>query len=264
VIISYDEPETAIKIIEALADQTRRRILLHIQENPDGVTASNIAKTVNKKIPTVLHHLKMFDELHLIRSEMKPIHGTERERKVKHWFISEERLTIELDFSYIAFIPDKDIMTLFDKLRNNKNIISDLLSTNEFLTENNDGSLENYLMEINPRLNERRIDIIRHALKRQLNYYLQKWIDRDYDHSMQALALDLLEFQDHFALDRQLAEAMFNKLATSSNYDLSRLRICDKCSHDFQQQNYRFCPNCGNPVDEEETITKNRLIKKKE
>ncbi|MFW9992128.1 MAG: ArsR/SmtB family transcription factor [Candidatus Odinarchaeota archaeon] len=255
--IPYDDPETAIKIIEALADQTRRRILLYIQENPDGVTASNIAKTVNKKIPTILHHLQIFDELNLIYSEMKSI-GSDTGREVRHWFVKEERLTIEIDFSYIAFIPDRDISEIFDSLKSESKIISRQLLSSDLPDSD--------ILALNPRLNERQIDIIKKALSKQLEHYLYKWIDREYNDSGYGLALNILEFQKHYSLDGELAEKMFNELAMSKNYYLSRLRTCEnsECNFVFQQQHYRFCPNCGTPVEEESEIVTNRLMKRKE
>ena len=67
--ISSDNPDVAINIMEALADQSRRRILLLLHKNKDGVTASEIASFVNKSVPTVLHHLSLLDKLGLIHNK---------------------------------------------------------------------------------------------------------------------------------------------------------------------------------------------------
>ncbi len=79
----FDKPAQVIQVIEALADPTRRRMLLLMYRNaPNGLTASNLADMLRKKIPTILHHLKSLEELDLAYFDMQKIAG---ERKVKHW-----------------------------------------------------------------------------------------------------------------------------------------------------------------------------------
>lgn len=249
--ITSDNPDVAINIMEALADQSRRRILLLLHKNKDGVTASEIASFVNKSVPTVLHHLSMLDKLGLIHNEMKPLYGKEGDRKVKHWLLSEETLEIEIDFSLIAFMPNEIIMNLFKLMQDEKREISAGLVNDEIV-------LEEYLRALKPQLNIRQVKIVVNALKKEFLHYIQEWIDQTYDHSGRHLALNTNEFREYFSLEDDLASSQFDLLQNSKKYGYTVISTgsCHGCGRQTQPE-YKFCPYCGG----ETTTTTLRLMK---
>lgn len=210
--IPASDPSKAIKVIKALADETRRRMLVFIQQNPRGVTASNTAVFVNKKIPTILHHLTLLEELGLIYNEMVDAgSGT-----IKHWFVTDSKWEIELDLSKIAFIPNEYILKLFINFQDKGVWIR------EFFPDNPD--LKDKFESLFPELSEREISIILSSLKKEFHYYLREFIDNAFfveKSSGNTLAFDMAEFQKYFYLDNPLTQKMVNDLLSSGNYEMS-------------------------------------------
>lgn len=215
---SFDEPTLVIQIIEALADPTRRKMLLLMHQNaPTGLTASNLADMLRKKIPTILHHLKSLEELGLAEFKMEKIAGGGRE--VKHWIICHPQLTLQIDMKTIGFLPENYIINLFEELKKSGETITTKIA-NEL--ETND-----ILQMISPKIpdiTERHADIIRTNIKKRkdLEHYLQQWIHQEYINSAHEgrprLQLTFREFSSYFALDEQLTRSLFDKLASSEDW----------------------------------------------
>ncbi|MHA1166727.1 MAG: ArsR family transcriptional regulator [Candidatus Hodarchaeales archaeon] len=248
--ISSDDPDVAINIMEALADQSRRRILLLLQKNRNGVTASEIAGFVNKSVPTVLHHLSLLEKLGLVHNEMKPLYGREGDRKVKHWVLSEEKLEIEIDFSLIAFMPNEVIKKLFSTMKmEGREISADII---------NDENIENYLKAIDQELNDRQVKIVINALRKEFLHHINEWVDQSYDDSGKHLALNADEFKRYFSLENSFAISLFEQLQQTKKYTIASIGTCFKCGRILQPE-FKFCPHCGG----ETTAIAGRLIKQK-
>ncbi|MCD6485274.1 MAG: helix-turn-helix transcriptional regulator [Candidatus Odinarchaeota archaeon] len=52
IFVSKDDPTRARYVIDALSDKNRLEILKLLIENPNGLTAAQIARVLNKTIPT--------------------------------------------------------------------------------------------------------------------------------------------------------------------------------------------------------------------
>ncbi|MFX0052580.1 MAG: winged helix-turn-helix domain-containing protein [Candidatus Hermodarchaeota archaeon] len=211
---SFDDPGQAIKIIEALADSTRRKMLLLMYRNPTGLTASNLAEMLRKKIPTILHHLEKLSELDLAQYKMIKIAG---ERKVKHWKVKHPKFIIEVDMDSIAFLPEDYIITLFEEEHGAGGQITE--DFGESLT--NDEIIEKLKPKF-PNISDRQVEVIKENLIRQrdLEHYLEQWIYKEFMNSGATLQLNFWEFGRQFCLDEDLRKKMFEKMIQSQNFSL--------------------------------------------
>jgi len=214
---SFDDPGHAIKVIEALADPTRRKMLLLIYRNaPTGLTASNLADLLRKKIPTILHHLEKLSELDLVQYEMIKI-AIAGERKVKHWKVKHPKFSIEVDMDSIAFLPEDYILTLFEEEHGAGGQI-----TEDFGNSITNEEIKAKLQPKFPNIADRQIEVIRGNLIRQkdLEHYLEQWIYKEFMNSGATLQLNFWEFGRQFALDEDLRKRMFEKMIQSQNFSL--------------------------------------------
>ncbi|MFX1255688.1 MAG: ArsR/SmtB family transcription factor [Promethearchaeota archaeon] len=108
------EPEIAKKIIvtnpvviqtivEALSERTRLFILKCLQAKSSGLTATELGKLVNKRVPTVLYHLERLREAGLVYDEPKPREEGDR-RGVKHWMIANQHLVLDINLDTFSFL----------------------------------------------------------------------------------------------------------------------------------------------------------------
>ncbi len=92
-----------LKVIQALGEKTRLEILrLLLEAEPNGLTAKELAALVNKKIPTILHHLEILAEAGCIYHELKP--HREYKREVKHWRVIQNNITLNIDLKILAWM----------------------------------------------------------------------------------------------------------------------------------------------------------------
>ncbi|MFX0015460.1 MAG: ArsR/SmtB family transcription factor [Promethearchaeota archaeon] len=206
----YDKPGQVIQVIEALADPTRRRMLLLMYRNPTGLTASNLADMLRKKIPTILHHLKSLEELDLAYFDMQKIGG---QREVKHWKVKHKSFVINIDMDSIA-LPEDYIIALFEDEKKRGGLI-----TEDFGKTLEPEEIKDRLHAKFPDISDRQVEIIKAQLsrKRDLEHYLQQWIYGEFVNSAGALQLNFFEFGQHFALDENLRR-LFEKLMESPNF----------------------------------------------
>ena len=211
---SFDDPGEAIKIIEALADPTRRKMLLLMYRNPTGLTASNLAEMLRKKIPTILHHLEKLSELDLAQYKMIKIAG---ERKVKHWKVKHPKFIIEVDMDSIAFLPEDYIITLFEEEHGAGGQI-----TEDFGESLTNEEIIDKLKPKFPNISDRQVEVIKGNLIRQrdLEHYLEQWIYKEFMNSGATLQLNFWEFGRQFCLDEDLRKRMFEKMIQSQNFSL--------------------------------------------
>ncbi|MFX1284947.1 MAG: ArsR/SmtB family transcription factor [Promethearchaeota archaeon] len=207
----YDKPGQVIQVIEALADPTRRRMLLLMYRNPTGLTASNLADMLRKKIPTILHHLKSLEELDLAYFSMEKIGG---QREVKHWKVKHKTFVINIDMESIA-LPEDYIIALFEDEKSRAGII-----TEDFGKSISASEIIERLQIRFPDISDRQAEIIKAHLsrKRDLEHYLQQWIYGEFVNSAGTLQLNFFEFGQHFALDDKLRGTIFQKLMESQNF----------------------------------------------
>lgn len=90
--------------LEALTSESKISILKALLENPQGLTASQIAKKLNLKIPTVLTHLEPLENLGLIK--IQPI--WKKGKILKTYQIAEKDITIQIDIELYVRIPSKN------------------------------------------------------------------------------------------------------------------------------------------------------------
>ncbi len=210
----YDNPSQVIQVIEALADPTRRKMLLLMQQNaPKGLTASQLADILRKKIPTILHHLKSLEELKLANFTMEKIGGEGRE--VKHWKISHQQLILKIDMESIGFLPESYILTLFDEYK-----IREGTFTPDFGKKMTPEKIIDLLRPKYADITERHAEVIKNNLKRRhdLEHYLLKWIYQEFVNSAGSLQLDFFEFGSHFALGEDLRRSLYEQLMESQNF----------------------------------------------
>lgn len=86
--ISSDEPQKILSIIATLNDNTRLEILSLLMQNREGMTAADISRRIDKKIPSTIYQLEIIQASGLIYSDMRRVESIGRE--IKHWILSEE------------------------------------------------------------------------------------------------------------------------------------------------------------------------------
>lgn len=210
----FDDPSQVIQVIEALADPTRRKMLLLIHRSaPKGLTASNLADMLRKKIPTILHHLKNLEELGLIEFTMEKMERGGRE--VKHWRICHQQLTLKIDMENVGFLPENYIIRLFEEHKGAGGIIT--LDLAEMFEPK---EIIELIRPKIPDVTERHAEIIINHIKKKkdLEHYLQKWIYQEFSNSARRLQLDFREFGTYFALDEKLTRLLFDQLARSEDF----------------------------------------------
>lgn len=109
VFISKDDPYRARVLIDALSDKTRLEILKLLMNNPTGMTAAQIARILNKTIPTILSHLEILTEAGILRID----YITYRGRALKLYSISEKEISIEIDLQKFVWIPLRSYLDLW-------------------------------------------------------------------------------------------------------------------------------------------------------
>ncbi len=85
---SSNEPQKIINIISTLTDNTRLEILSLLMQNREGLTAADISRHIDKKIPSTIYQLEIIQDSGLIRSEMKRVESIGRD--IKHWILPVE------------------------------------------------------------------------------------------------------------------------------------------------------------------------------
>lgn len=85
---SSDEPSKILNIISTLTDNTRLEILSLLIREPGGMTAADISRRIDKKIPSTIYQLEIIQASGLIKSEMKFVDSIGRD--IKHWILPEE------------------------------------------------------------------------------------------------------------------------------------------------------------------------------
>jgi len=109
VFISKDDPYRARVLIDALSDKTRLEILKLLMNNPTGMTAAQIARILNKTIPTILSHLEILTEAGILRIDYTMYRG----RALKLYSISEKEISVEIDLQKFVWIPLRSYLDLW-------------------------------------------------------------------------------------------------------------------------------------------------------
>jgi DNA-binding transcriptional ArsR family regulator len=224
-----------IPIIKAMADPTRLEMLLYINESaPKGLTASQLADKLGKKIPTILHHLDKLNDLGLVNYSMEKI--GEAGRPVKHWKVEKHTFQLKVDMNTIADFTDfygkslsdysqldELILYLFEEEKRRKSTIDyDYVSQNT--PESILAKLTTYKNEVKP---SSFLDItIFHAQEihsrlrenDQLEKYLQKWILKTFRDSGATLQLDFFELGEWFRLGQELRRRLYEFLIESNKF----------------------------------------------
>ncbi|MFX0065711.1 MAG: ArsR/SmtB family transcription factor [Candidatus Hermodarchaeota archaeon] len=101
--IVVTDPVVIQTIVEALSERTRLFILKCLQAKSAGLTATELGKLVNKRVPTVLYHLERLREAGLVYDELKPRMEGDK-RGVKHWMIANQQLVLDINLDTFSFL----------------------------------------------------------------------------------------------------------------------------------------------------------------
>ena len=232
---NYTNPSKVIPVIKALADPTRLEMLLHINDAaPKGLTASQLADKIGKKIPTVLHHLDKLNDLGLVIFTMEKIADAGRE--VKHWRVDKPEFNLTIEMNTIADFTDfygkslsdyrqldELILFLFEEEKMRRNTID----INYVEQNTPEGILEKLTSFINRKKPDYFLDInIFHTQEihsrlmenSQLEKYLEKWILKIFRDSAGNLQLHFLELAEYFVLGQELRRRMHERLIESNKF----------------------------------------------
>ncbi|MHA1976864.1 MAG: ArsR/SmtB family transcription factor [Candidatus Hodarchaeales archaeon] len=221
---TFTDPGEVIPVIKALADPTRLGMLLSMNTaSPKGVTASQLADIMGKKIPTILHHLEKLRELGLAAFKMEK---NEAGRDIKHWRVINSKFLLEINldaFTDATVIIEELILYLFEGEKksderitfnytdvNSPEIIKEKLL--KYLKESNISSTQSvelhHAQEIHSRL----------AKSAGLEKYLRKWILKAFKDSAASLQLDFFELGDRFVLGRKLQQTLYEHFIQSNKF----------------------------------------------
>lgn len=221
---TFTDPGKVIPVIKALADPTRLGMLLSMNTaSPKGVTASQLADKMRKKIPTILHHLEKLRELGLAAYKMEK---NEAGREIKHWRVVNSNFLLEINldaFTDATVIIDELILYLFEEQKKRDERIT-VNFTKDNSSEDIREKLLKYLSESNIR-NTQSIEIhhaqeihSRLAKSSGLEEYLRKWIFKAFKDSGASLQLDFFELGDRFVLGRKLQQALYEYFIQSNKF----------------------------------------------
>jgi len=99
--IGKNEPLKAKRVMEAVSDEKRLEII-HVLLKSGQLTASQISQAVHITVPTVLHHLALLAGAEIIRFKYVKLDTVGRE--VKHWYVVDPLIYIQLDLETISLI----------------------------------------------------------------------------------------------------------------------------------------------------------------
>ena len=258
----YANPSKVIPVIKALADPTRLEMLLHINiAAPRGLTASQLADKLGKKIPTVLHHLEKLNDLELVEYKMEKFGETGR--KIKHWQLIKSSFLLQIDLNTLADFTDfygkslsdysqldELILYLFEEeKRKGITINSDYVDHNT--PESIHKKLTTYINEVKPS-SFHEITIFHaqeiHARLKEndrLEKYLQKWILKTFRDSGAILQLNFFELGDWFSLGQELRRRMYEYLIESNKFSSI---VYDESGQPVQRLKLR--PEFLDPIDD--------------
>lgn len=232
----FTNPGEVIPIIKALADPTRLGMLLTMNSfAPKGCTASQLADNLSKKIPTILHHLEMLQDLGLADYKMEK---NEAGREIKHWIVINPKFNLKIDLEeypkYLRFYGDKlsdysklnqFIMFLFEEEKIKKRTI-----TNDFINSNPPKEIQkkinSYIRSVkstsHTEIDNFQAQEIYNQLTTQekLEKYLRRWILKAFKDSAGILQLDFFEIGREFNLDTNLRQSLFEYFMRSSMFEI--------------------------------------------
>ncbi len=221
---TFTNPGEVIPIIKALADPTRLGMLLFMNtSSPKGLTASQLADKLGKKIPTILHHLEKLQELGLAGYKMEQ---NEAGRKIKHWRVTNANFLLEINlnaFTDAKVVVDELILFLFEEEKRSKGRIKTNY-TSDNSPEEIKGKLLNYINEAKP-ASTQSVELLhaqeihsRLAKKSELEKHLRKWIFKAFKDSAASLQLDFFELGDRFVLGRKLQQTLYEYFIQSNKF----------------------------------------------
>jgi DNA-binding transcriptional ArsR family regulator len=112
--VFFNNIDGILLIIKALSDPTRLLIIDEILNTGDrGVTAADLSRKINKKIPSTLHQLEILKTANIIEDKMVYVDSIGRE--IKHWFIPKERYKIIIDLS-LSSLSKAQTSTYIDRI----------------------------------------------------------------------------------------------------------------------------------------------------
>ncbi|MHA1993713.1 MAG: ArsR/SmtB family transcription factor [Candidatus Hodarchaeales archaeon] len=225
---TFTDPGEVIPVIKALADPTRLGMLLSMNTaSPKGVTASQLADRMGKKIPTILHHLEKLRELGLAQYQMEK---NEAGREIKHWRVINPKFLLEINLSVFTDateIIDDLILYLFEEEKRSYEKDKKRITIN-YTSENSPKDIKKKLLRY---LNETKTNStqsveIHHAQEIHsrlakssgLEKYLRKWILKAFKDSAASLQLDFFELGDRFVLGRKLQQTLYEHFIQSNKF----------------------------------------------
>ena len=91
-------------LISTLSDKTRLEIIALLMKYSEGLTAADISRFINKKIPSTIYQLDIIQASGLITNEMKLVSSIGRE--IKHWFLKPDSYQLLLKLDLRTLVPE--------------------------------------------------------------------------------------------------------------------------------------------------------------
>lgn len=223
----FTNPGEVIPIIKALADPTRLGMLLQMNSfSPKGCTASQLADKLSKKIPTILHHLEMLQELGLADYHMEK---NEAGREIKHWKVTKTSFQLDINlnlFSDVNVELDELILILFEQEKqSNKTITIKFGEENspEIIRAKLNSFFKNVSKYSTRNITELQAQEIHSRLLRKpdLVKYLRKWILMAFKASGGNLQLSFFELGNEFNLGPELRKDLYESFMRSQKFQLN-------------------------------------------
>jgi len=131
IFVSKDDPTRARYVIDALSDKNRLEILKLLIENPNGLTAAQIARVLNKTIPTILSHLDVLMQANLLNIGYQQFRG----RALKVYSLADKEIKLEIDLEKLVWVPLRSYLdqwvTQYIKLKRAESIIPSKISAKD-------------------------------------------------------------------------------------------------------------------------------------
>lgn len=212
IVISKDDPTQARYLIDALSDKTRLEIIKLLITSPTGLTAAQIARFLNKTIPTILSHLELLTQANLLKIGYQTYRG----RALKVYSLADKEIRLEIDLERLVWVPLRSHLDLwvsqYIKIKRSTSILPSKISVKDIAKTLN--------------IDERTAKHVKEKIENE-----QQWLSSLVNEALQLLSkrnsVSIAELSNYLSIARNWAMRLAENLV-SQGYAIKRDNILIK------------------------------------
>ncbi|MGQ4834569.1 MAG: ArsR/SmtB family transcription factor [Candidatus Asgardarchaeia archaeon] len=212
IVISKDDPTQARYLIDALSDKTRLEIIKLLITSPTGLTAAQIARFLNKTIPTILSHLELLTQANLLKIGYQTYRG----RALKVYSLADKEIRLEIDLERLVWVPLRSHLDLwvsqYIKIKRSTSILPSKISVKDIAKTLN--------------IDERTAKHVKEKIENE-----QQWLSSLVNEALQLLSkrnsVSIAELSNYLSIARNWAMRLAENLV-SQGYAIKRDNMLNK------------------------------------